>query len=124
MERTKRVVAGEISELFGPETLLIDKFMRQLGLRRLAEESWKTLDTEAKETLTAYADGINDCVLGTNFFIKSTTGRLLPPEFYAFGITLENWKPWSPIDTIALAKYKSFFLSWNWSNDLSREALR
>ena len=124
MERTKRVVAGEISELFGPETLLIDKFMRQLGLRRLAEESWKTLDTETKETLTAYADGINDCVLGTNFFIKSTTGRLLPPEFYAFGITLENWKPWSPIDTIALAKYKSFFLSWNWSNDLSREALR
>lgn len=98
--------------------------MRQLGLRRLAEESWKTLDTETKETLTAYADGINDCVLGTNFFIKSTTGRLLPPEFYAFGITLENWKPWSPIDTIALAKYKSFFLSWNWSNDLSREALR
>ena len=124
MERTKRVVAGEISELFGPETLLIDKFMRQLGLRRLAEESWKTLDTDTKETLTAYADGINDCVLGTNFFIKSTTGRLLPPEFYAFGITLENWKPWSPIDTIALAKYKSFFLSWNWSNDLSREALR
>jgi len=88
LERTKRVVAGEISELFGPETLLIDKFMRQLGLRRLAEESWKGLDTETKEILTAYADGINDCVLGTNFLTKSTTGRLLPPEFYAFGITL------------------------------------
>ena len=44
LERTKRVIAGEISELFGPETLLLDKFMRQLGLRRSAEESWDSLD--------------------------------------------------------------------------------
>ena len=48
----------------------------------------------------------------------------MPPEFYAFGVTLENWRPWSPVDSIALAKYKSFYLSWNWMNDLAREALR
>lgn len=56
--------------------------------------------------------------------LKSATGRLLPPEFYAFGITLENWKPWTVYDSIALAKYKSFYLTWNWQNDLARESLR
>ena len=37
LERTRRVIRGEISELFGKDTLKLDKFMRQLGLRRLAE---------------------------------------------------------------------------------------
>lgn len=56
---------------------------------------------------------------------KETTGRLLPPEFYVFGISdLTNWRPWHPVDSLALVKYKSFYLSWNWMHDLGREALR
>lgn len=98
--------------------------MRQLGLRRLSEAAWETIDAKSQHILQAYADGINDCVYGTNLILKSTTGRLLPPEFYAFGINLENWTPWTPYDSIALAKYKSFYLTWNWNNDLGREAFR
>lgn len=49
----------------------------------------------------------------------------MPPEFYTFGISdLSQWRPWSPIDSLALLKYKSYYLSWNWQNDLAREALR
>ena len=78
-----------------------------------------------KDSLQSYANGINDCVLGTSLLKKNTTGRLLPPEFYAFGISdLKEWRPWSPIDSLALLKYKSYYLSWNWMNDLAREALR
>lgn len=75
--------------------------------------------------LEAYANGLNDSVLGTSFLLKSTTGRLLPPEFYAFGLSdLKTWRPWHPVDSIALIKYKSFYLSWNWMHDLGRESLR
>ena len=68
---------------------------------------------------------MNDAVLGTSLLSKHATQRLLPPEFYAFGISdLSQWRPWSPIDSLALVKYKSYYLSWNWMNDLAREALR
>lgn len=36
LERTRRVIRGETSELFGKDTLMLDKFMRGLDLRRLA----------------------------------------------------------------------------------------
>ena len=98
--------------------------MRQLGLRRLSDEAWEIMDEKSKSILQAYADGVNDCVYGTNMILKSATSKVLPPEFYAFGITLDNWTPWSPQDSIALVKYKSFYLTWNWMNDLAREALR
>merc|ERR1712060_503106 len=98
--------------------------MRLLGLRRLAEESAETISEENIELLQAYADGVNDCVEGTSFILKSTTSRLLPPEFYAFGLSKEDWRPWAPTDSIALGKYMSFYLSWNWMNDLARESLR
>ena len=125
MERTRRVIRGEISELFGEEAFKLDLFMRQMGFKRLAEAAWETLPQKHKETLQAYADGVNDCVLGTGLFTEQSTGRLLPPEFYTFGISdLSKWRPWTPIDSMALIKYKSYYLSWNWSNDLAREALR
>ena len=115
---------GEISELFGADTLVLDKFMRGLGLRRLAEQSWEVMDSENRAILEAYADGINDSVFGTSLTGDQSTGRLLPPEFYAFGISdLDKWRPWSPVDTLTLTKYKSYYLSWNWMGDLAREAL-
>ena len=83
------------------------------------------LSEEHKATLEAYSDGINDCVFGTSFWDEGRSSKLLPPEFYAFGLSdLSQWRPWEPSDTLALLKYKSFYLSWNWMNDLARESLR
>ena len=125
LERTRRVFNGEISELFGEDTLKLDKFMRQVGFRRHAEKAWDLLEEEHREILQAYADGINDQVNGINLVLKSSTGKLLPPEFYIFGLSdLTTWRPWHPIDTLALMKFKSYNLSWNWMNDLGRESLR
>ena len=83
------------------------------------------MDETSNATLQAYADGINDCVTGTSFLKKKTTGMLLPPEFYAFGMSdLSEWRPWHPVDSIAFLKYKNYFMTWNWMNDLARESLR
>ena len=43
MERTRRVISGEISELFGEEAFKLDLFMRQMGFKRLAETALETL---------------------------------------------------------------------------------
>lgn len=61
---------------------------------------------------------------GVSAFGESPTAKLLPPEFYAFGISQENWRPWSPVDTLCICKTMNFALSWNFMHDLTRESLR
>ena len=72
----------------------------------------------------AYADGINDYISGIDTFGSNPTARLLPPEFLLLGINKENWTTWTPLDSFSCSMLMSFNLSWNWPNDLLREAFR
>ena len=56
----RRIASGRLSEIFGSKTINTDKFMRMLGCRRSAEQAFPML--EDKDSLRAYADGINDYV--------------------------------------------------------------
>ena len=49
MEKIRRAAKGELAELFGPDILPLDKFMRSVGIRRAAEEAYELMDEEAKE---------------------------------------------------------------------------
>ena len=124
MERMRRVASGRLSELFGSSTLTIDKYFRSIGIHRESEKTARDLSKEEVDFLQAYADGINDFVLGVDMFGSNPTGRLLPPEFLLFGITKQTFVPWKITDSINCAKLMGFNLTWNWSNDLLREALR
>ena len=46
---------------------------------------------DEQDMLQAYSDGINDFVQGVDFFSPTATAKLLPLEFYVFGITKENY---------------------------------
>ena len=74
--------------------------------------------------LKAYTNGVNDYVQGVDLLGGNPTARLLPPEFLLFGITKESFEPWSPSDSMLCIKMMAFNLSWNWPNDLLREAFR
>ena len=124
LEKTRRFASGQMSELFGSKTLMIDKFMRSVGLKRMAIESVELLEEEEKEMYQAYADGINDYVAGVSIFSAESTGRALPPEFIAFGISTDSFKEWTMADSMSILRLLSFQLSWNWQNDLVRESLR
>ena len=50
-------------------------------------------------------------------------GRMLPPEFVAFGISEANWRPWTPADSLGILRAMSFKLSWGWTYDLQRAVL-
>jgi len=74
--------------------------------------------------LDAYADGINDFVAKVDFWDPNSSARVFPPEFYAFGLNKENWRPWTAYDSLALIQVLNFKLSWNWMNDLARYAYK
>jgi len=38
MERSRRVVSGTLSEIFGKDTISVDKFARTIGYQRLGNE--------------------------------------------------------------------------------------
>ena len=48
----------------------------------------------------------------------------LPPEFLFFDINIENYEPWTPVDSILMTRLNSFQQTQEWINDLQREVLR
>ena len=120
------MASGRLSELFGKEGLNFDKFALTMGYRRVAKQTWndsKQLSKKQRSYFQAYADGINGFINGIGQSSHSTAW-LLPPEFYAVGITDSTQiEPWHPIDSLAIFKLINFHLSWNWSNDLLRDIM-
>ncbi len=110
MELQRRLVAGRLSEVMGSRTLAVDRWMRTLCLRRVAEEEVALLDAESRAILEAYAAGVN---------ARIGRGRL-PIEF-----TLLRYKPeaWRPADSLSWSKMMSLGLSINWESEILRAQL-
>lgn len=49
------------------------------------------------------------------------SAKLLPPEFYLFGLHKTEWIPWTPVDSMAIFKMMELTLTWDWVQDWQRE---
>lgn len=112
MEMNRRIGAGRLSEALGPATLDADKFLRTLGVRRVAEATLKALSPSSRGQLDAYAAGVNA-------FLAQRSGPL-PPEFLLTGIKPE---PWQSADSVAWIKMMAWDLGANWRTELLRMRL-
>ena len=108
MEFFRRVAAGRLAELFGPDLVETDRLLRTLDLWGAAEHAVANLDAGERERLEAYAVGVNARL--------DDLRRPLPPEF-----SLLRFKPasWDPVSTLAVGMVMSLDLS-HWRRDLSR----
>jgi len=112
MEMMRRLGSGRISEAVGPAGLTSDRFMRTLGLRRLAERSLARLDDPSRAALNAYANGVNAWL--------TSSDTHLPLEYTLTGIRPE---PWSPVDSVLWQKLMALQLAGNWPDDILRARL-
>lgn len=110
MDFTRRLVAGRLSEVVGAQALPADRWLRILGLRRVAEQEVGLLDPETLGGLEAYAAGVNA------FIARGP----LPVEF-----TLLRYRPgrWRVADTLGWIKLMSWSLSVNWETEMLRARL-
>src|SRR5688572_8772898 len=108
MEMNRRIGSGRLAELLGPGALEADRFLRTLGVRRVAEANLRRYDKETLALLQAYAAGVNA-------FLDS--GPVLPPEFWLLRATPE---PWTPADSVVWTKMMAWDLGGNWRNELLR----
>ncbi len=111
MEFHRRIGAGRLSEMLGDATLGTDKFMRTLGVYRMAQSAYEALDPSTTAIVDAYAAGVN-AWLGE--------GHTLPVEFTILGVTPE---PWQPADSLAWAKLMAYDLGGNFDTELLRVRL-
>ncbi len=112
MEMNRRIGAGRLSEIFGPETLDKDKFLRTLGVYRVAERSFANLTDRAQAAFRSYA-------LGVNAFFETRRG-FLPLEFLLLGHEPE---PWQVEDSLVWLKMMAWDLGGNWEKEWLRYRL-
>ncbi len=110
LDQQRRIASGTLAELLGPEALAADIQSRTIGLRRAADRSLGVMSPEGLRALDAFAAGVNAYVATSP----------LPAEY--LGLELDTFAPWSPADSMAIAKGLAFLLSFeaNLQEDLER----
>ncbi len=111
MEFQRRVGAGRLAEVLGPEAVKTDEYLRTLGFYQAAEQAYEHLPDDLKAIVDAYTDGINAYL---------TSGPPLPVEFKLLGFKPE---PWTPADVLVWQKMMSYDLSGNMDEELIRYRL-
>lgn len=101
IDLTRRFPSGTLAELIGPAALAGDVESRTIGLRRAAELSWEAYSPDMRAAITAFADGVNTWA----------AENPLPPE-YGF-LAIEEFAPWTEIDTVVVGKALAFQLSFD-----------
>ncbi len=112
MEFMRRTAAGRLAEVIGPPGLQTDRFMRTLGIYRLAESSVTQMSPDARAVIDAYVEGVN------GWMNAPDTKR--PPEMIVLGLPFE---PWRPADSAAWVRLMSLLLSGDFRTELLRADL-
>ena len=105
MEFNRRLACGTLCEILGEGALDIDRLLRRVGFRRVAEIDWPDAAPAERAVLEAFSAGVNAYL---------ERGRL-PVEF---GLLRHRPRPWHPVDTIAFGRYMSWTLSGNWDQEI------
>lgn len=117
MDFQRRLGAGRLSEILGEATLDTDRYMRTLGLHRLAKASFDHLDSGTRAALTAYTKGVNAWLAEH----RNNWSRAWPMEFYLLRYRPE---PWSVADSLVWGRMMAIFLSQNSRTEILRAQLR
>ncbi|HYO14764.1 MAG TPA: penicillin acylase family protein [Thermoanaerobaculia bacterium] len=105
MDLLRRTFSGTLAELVGAPALEQDVQLRTLGLRRAAEASFDVASAASLAWLTAYARGVNSFIFDP--------ANPLPPEYEALELTRASLEPWTPVDSLVIAKGLAFNLSFD-----------
>ena len=112
LEMHRRIGQGRLAEVLGPAALPVDRFIRTLGLYRLAQASESHLSAQAMSYLQAYAAGINA-------FVRASR-KPLPPEFQ---ILRTGFAPWTVADSLVFLRLMAVDLTSHWREELLRARL-
>ena len=108
MDLMRRVGRGRLAEVLGEDLLPVDRFFRTIGLGAAAERGVAAMPEAELALLRAYTDGVNAYL--------DHAAKRLPIEYLLAGFEPQ---PWEPADTLAIAEYMAWTLSFNLREELA-----
>ncbi len=112
MELFRRVAAGRLAEILGPDLIESDRFLRTVGAWRAARAQEAAMGDATRARLQAYVEGVNAWIAGHR--------GALPPEFLALRFRPE---PWTVAHSLAIEKVMAWDLSaWGSAVSAARAA--
>lgn len=81
----RRIAVGETAEVFGPGSLVRDRFARLTRYRGDMDAEWQSYAPDARRIATAFTRGINACI--------DHLGQRIPIEFKHLGYRPAQWQP-------------------------------
>ncbi|HEV8534998.1 MAG TPA: penicillin acylase family protein [Candidatus Limnocylindria bacterium] len=112
MDLYRRAGAGRLAEVLGEPALDSDRYMRTIGLARVAAGELPLVREDTRAALVAYADGVNK-------FLEQH-GESLPIEFLVLGYRPAKW---TAVDSIVVAKLQAYDAATNYRQELLRANL-
>ncbi|WP_191276208.1 penicillin acylase family protein [Nocardiopsis terrae] len=118
MDFRRHVTAGRTAELFGPDQVETDVYLRTMGWRRVAEQEYDLLEEDTRRYLDAYAAGVNA-------WIDDNEGLEAGLEYGLLGVTADDYtvEPWTPTDSLAWLKAMAWDLGGNLQAETERAQL-
>lgn len=109
MDLYRRVAQGNLSSLVGEAGVENDILVNKLGMPQAIRGAWERILGDPRlqdlaQVLQAYARGVND------YMVHALEANLLPVEYRVLGT---KPYPWSPVDSLALAKLLTLMLAWD-----------
>jgi len=118
MDVWRHISSGRLAEMFGDDQVETDAFLRTLGWERIASQEWEQASSELRQTLQAYADGVNAYMatkspaeLSFEYTVLEAINRSYTPE------------PWNPVQTLAWGKVMAWDLRGNLEEEIGRSLL-
>ena len=113
MSMMRRTAQGRLSEIFGPDTVHIDTYMRHLDLYSTAVRSLSVQSPETLAALSAYARGVNARLHEINTHARGRGA----PEMFFFNAPFATWQP---ADSLVMLKLMSVTLSSHMTREIRR----
>ena len=113
MSMMRRTAQGRLSEIFGPDTVHIDTYMRHLDLYSTAVRSLSVQSPETLAALNAYARGVNARLHEINTYARGRGA----PEIFLFNAPFATWQP---ADSLVMLKLMSVKLSSHMKREIRR----
>jgi penicillin amidase len=117
MDVRRHTTAGRLAELFGAGQVDVDRVIRTMGWRRVAERELELLSDESVRILEAYADGVNA-------YLADRGTAAVALEYTVLGLQRPGYEPepWTPVDSLAWLKAMAWDLRGNSEAERDRVA--
>ena len=107
MESVRRFAFGRLSEIAGARTLELDRLVRRMRLRWIAEREAAACDAETRTLLEAYCEGVNEFIANRRMPLELRLARVRP-------------EPWTLTDVFAPGVVFALSLSSNFESEIAR----